>query len=73
MLAFGQIVDIIGNSAWTISEVDNTDQLKLKLKHDFPALLNINFALAVNKHVVHHNTILNFDDTVAILPPFSGG
>jgi len=73
ILAFGQIVDIIGISSWTISGVDNTDQLELTLKHDFPGLLNTKYALAVNKQVIHENTILNNDDTVAILPPFSGG
>lgn len=73
ILAFGQIVDIVGNSSWSISGVDNTDQLELKLKNDFPSLLSTKYALAVNKKVIHENTILSNDDTVAILPPFSGG
>ena len=73
ILAFGQIVDIIGTSSWTISGVDNTDQLELKLTHDFPGLLNTKYALAVNKKVIHQNTTLSHDDTVALLPPFSGG
>ena len=73
ILAFGQIVDIIGTSSWTISGVENTDKLELTLKHHFAGLLNTKYALAVNKQVIHENTILNNDDTVAILPPFSGG
>ncbi|MBK8245483.1 MAG: MoaD/ThiS family protein [Saprospiraceae bacterium] len=73
ILAFGQIVDIIGTSSWTISGVDNTDQLELKLTHDFPGLLYTKYAMAVNKKVIHQNTTLSHDDTVAILPPFSGG
>lgn len=73
ILAFGQIVDIIGTSSWTISGVDNTDQLELKLTNEFPGLLNTKYALAVNKKVIHQNTTLSHDDTVAILPPFSGG
>lgn len=73
ILAFGQIVDIVGDSSWSISGVDNTDQLELKLKKEFPGLLNTKYALAVNKQVIHQNTSLSNDDTVAILPPFSGG
>jgi len=45
----------------------------LKLKNEFPGLLNTKYALAVNKQVIHQNTSLSNDDTVAILPPFSGG
>jgi sulfur-carrier protein len=33
----------------------------------------IKYSIAVNKQVIQNNTTLNPDDTVALLPPFSGG
>jgi len=73
ILAFGQIADITGKPAWKISGVKNTDELNSKLAELFPGLTGIKYSIAVNKLVIQNNTALNPDDTVALLPPFSGG
>lgn len=73
LIVFGQIADIAGKVSWEIYDVKNTDELIEKLGHDFPTLQEIKYALAVNKEIIQKNTILNDEDTVAILPPFSGG
>ena len=73
IVAFGQIVDLTGRQSWKISGIKNTDELMRKLAEQFPTLPKINFIMAVNKNVIHNNTELNPNDTVALLPPYSGG
>ncbi len=73
LLSFGQIVDITGKPALKLSGIDNTDDLSKKLIELFPLLKSIKFSVAVNKQVIQKNTLLNQNDTVALLPPFSGG
>ena len=73
ILAFGQIADITGKAELKISNVKNTDELIKKLAETFPALPSIKFSIAVNHKVMQTNTELNDKDTVALLPPFSGG
>lgn len=73
LLAFGQVADITGKNKWKIAGVHNTDDLLQKLITDFPDLRSLSYSIAVNKVIIRENTLLANDDTVAILPPFSGG
>jgi molybdopterin synthase sulfur carrier subunit len=73
VLAFGAVTDIVGKSSFVMSDVSSTAELKTKLETDFPALKNINYAIAVNKQMVTTETALDDRATVALLPPFSGG
>lgn len=73
LLAFGQIAEMIGQAEFEISEIENTVKLSKKLLELYPALEEISYSIAVNKSIVHGNTLLKHGDTVALLPPFSGG
>ncbi len=73
VLAFGQIADIVGMSSWKVSGVMTSDDLIGQLTAQFPELSKIKFAVAVNKQVINRSVILQEQDTVALLPPFSGG
>ena len=73
LLAFGQIAEITGKSAWKMIEIKDTNELIKKLEEQFPVLVKTNYSIAVNKKVIQENTILNDNDTIALLPPFSGG
>ena len=73
LLSFGQITDITGKDALKIPDVKNTDEMKKFLVKAWPQLQSIKYSIAVNKKVVQENTQLHDGDTVAILPPFSGG
>ena len=70
--AFGQLADILGNSEITL-DAANIDELKAVLCGNYPALQYIKYAIAVNKQMISHNVSLAKNDTVALLPPFSGG
>jgi sulfur-carrier protein len=73
LLAFGQIVEITGKSAWKISEVKDTNSLIKKLEEEFPSLVKMKYSIAVNKKAIQENTTINDGDAIALLPPFSGG
>lgn len=73
VLAFGAVTDIVGTSSFVIIDVDSTDKLKSRLEDKFPALKNISYAIAVNKHIITKPMALKTNATVALLPPFSGG
>lgn len=73
VLTFGQVTDIIGESSLKIPDVKNTDELNQLLEKRYPGLKSIQYSIAVNKKMIQENTVLQNEDTVAILPPFSGG
>ncbi|MEP7267503.1 MAG: MoaD/ThiS family protein [Saprospiraceae bacterium] len=73
LLSFGQIADITGKDALKIPDVRNTYELNEFLAKAWPQLQSIKYSIAVNKKIIQENTQLDQDDTVAILPAFSGG
>ncbi|HAH55335.1 MAG TPA: molybdopterin synthase sulfur carrier subunit [Flavobacterium sp.] len=73
LLAFGQITEITGKSAWKMVEIKDSNELIKNLEEQFPALVKMKYSIAVNKKVIQENTIINERDTIALLPPFSGG
>ncbi len=73
LLFFGRLVEITGTDKLNISNVETTDELKLRLGELYPALNEITCSVAVNKNIVQTNVSLQDGDTVALLPPFSGG
>ena len=73
LLSFGQVTDITGKDTLKIPDVKNTNELNEFLSKVWPQLQSTKYSIAVNKKVVQENTQLHDGDTVAILPPFSGG
>ncbi len=73
VLVFGQLVDITKKTEMQILDIKNTNELTQKLVELFPTIISINYTLALNKKSIRENTLLNDDDTVALLPAFSGG
>jgi sulfur-carrier protein len=73
VLAFGQIAEITGKSAWKMTDIEDTDQLVKRIEGEFPNLVKMKYSIAVNKKVIQENTIITDKDTIALLPPFSGG
>ena len=72
IILFGQLADITG-SVLSLDNVADTDSLVQKLNKLYPALANKKYAVAVDKQVVNKNISLTDSNTVALLPPFSGG
>jgi len=72
LIAFGQIGEITGKELNI--EAEDLTSLKAKLLSQFPKLADKKFAFAVNRKLVHDETVvLNENDIVALMPPYSGG
>ncbi|MES2373993.1 MAG: MoaD/ThiS family protein [Bacteroidota bacterium] len=71
VISFGQLSEITGKIFQ--AEVQNTDQLAALLRDRYHIPVDIKYMVAVNKKVITNNTLLKADDTVALLPPYSGG
>ena len=73
VIIFGKLVDITGSSTLTINNVIDTAQLNEQLQNRFPGLSTYPYIIAVDKEIVHENTLLHHHNTVALLPPYAGG
>lgn len=73
VLAFGQIAEITGKAEWQTEDFQSTSALYNGLLQKYPELKMLNIAIAVNKQIVHVDRLLHEGDTVALMPPFSGG
>lgn len=71
VIAFGQIAEITGSKF--IIEASDITILKTRLHTQHPALADKKYAIAVNKKLVTTNVTLTENDTVALMPPYSGG
>jgi molybdopterin converting factor small subunit len=73
VMIFGQLTDITGKSELMLYDIPDTDTLIRTLQSIYPALSDTKFAIALNKKVIRENTLLEGDNNIALLPPFSGG
>jgi molybdopterin converting factor small subunit len=73
VLFFGKLQELAGTGRMECSTGSDTDALQQELFVKFPRLSGLPFLIAVNRELVHSNTILQPGDTVALLPPYAGG
>lgn len=71
VLAFGPLVEIVEKEFFI--EATDTKKLLASLIRQFPLLENRKMAVAVNGKIIKDVVLLEESDTVALLPPFSGG
>ena len=73
IITFGRLKDITGSGDILFDKVTDTAELIEQLHQRFPALANAPYIVAVDKQIISANTILSGENTVALLPPYSGG
>jgi molybdopterin synthase sulfur carrier subunit len=73
VIFFGSITDITNTNQIMISGCVDTQSLMNELINRFPSIVNKKYFVAVNQKMIQENTLLNAEDTVALMPPFSGG
>ncbi|ARV06880.1 molybdopterin converting factor subunit 1 [Polaribacter sp. SA4-10] len=76
ILFFGITTDLVGVSNLDLVLPDASTVLDFKslLKKKYPQLENLDsYAIAVNESYATGDLILNEKDTVAVIPPVSGG
>jgi len=73
VLLFGILEETVGRNFIEIEGASDTDSLIKKAKETNAVFIRSGFVVAVNKKVITTNQILNENDEIAFLPPFSGG
>ena len=73
LIIFGRLTDITGKNAMTLSDIPDTNTLVKQMHALHPALALNKYVIAVDRKIISGNTILNDNNTVALMPPFSGG
>ncbi|MBK9106873.1 MAG: molybdopterin synthase sulfur carrier subunit [Saprospiraceae bacterium] len=71
--AFGIVAEKMGLQQTMLSDLDDTDALKVKLESEFPDLKLVRYAIAYNRKLIHENIAFTGDCEIALLPPYSGG
>ena len=72
-LVFGSLVEVIGQGDLTLEGISDTDKLAEYLWERYPALKSRQYRMALNETLITGRAVLSDGDTVALLPPFSGG
>ena len=70
---YGQLREMTGTRELVLEEITDTDQLIREMNIRFPCLNEIPCLVAVDRHIIHSNTVLKEDQELALLPPYSGG
>ena len=75
LLLFGVFTDIFcGNKIeLTIPHNANVGDLKKYIIKKYPKTNNLNFTVAINENYAKNDDIISENQTVALIPPVSGG
>lgn len=73
VLFFGSLIDVTAISFDNIAGPMDTDSLQQSLYQKYSGLQSCKYLIAVNQKMIQKNTQLKNGDTVALMPPFSGG
>lgn len=73
LTCFGSLSDQIVADAVAVDENTDVSALQHQLVESYPVLKETPFRIAVNHRFVPMDTILQHEDRVVLMPPFSGG
>lgn len=72
VLLFGLIAERAGAHKLELSAA-STAELKALLAERIQGLASLNYAIAVDRSIVHDDRKLDGGEEIAVLPPFAGG
>lgn len=70
---FGRLTEVVGADKISVDPVIDTDSLLKMLQQKYPAIGDTGFIIAVDKKQVRDNVPLFPENTIVLMPPFSGG
>lgn len=73
VLFFGVLTEVTQTGLKIYHDVETLGNLILKIKDDFPEIVNYNYRISVNSVMVNDDPILKNGDEIAFMPPFAGG
>jgi len=71
--SFGRLAEILPVTEIGMEGMATTGDLKARLVQYYPEIAGISFSVAVNSKLSPDDLPLKHGDTIALLPPFSGG
>ena len=73
VILFGQLSEITGTSNILLERITDIKGLREALHKQYPSLATMKYIIAVDNKVIDGDMLLDEKNTVALLPPFSGG
>ncbi|KOY83375.1 molybdopterin converting factor subunit 1 [Lysinibacillus macroides] len=74
ILLFAHLQEVVGESKLSVELSDITvDQLKAWLEKQYPQLSLQSIMVAINEEFATDTTMIQSGDTIAFIPPISGG
>jgi len=70
---YGVLAEIAGSNAIELINVNDINAVKKELELKYPEVKEYNYFIAVNDKIINENRILKNEDSIAVMPPFSGG
>lgn len=70
---FGVLTEVTQTSFKHYRDIKSFDDLRLRIEDDYPEIVHYNYLISVNNELINTNPLLNNDDEVAFMPPFTGG
>lgn len=71
--AFGMVAEKLPGQQFSFPHQKDTEAFLENLYLEYPQLKDVKFSLAVNRKLVNKKTVLQGNEEIALLPPFSGG
>lgn len=73
VLFYGVLAGITGIHRKHYRGINSYQDLRFRIRDDFPGIDYYNFRIAVNNQIVNEDPVLMDNDEVAFIPPFEGG
>jgi molybdopterin synthase sulfur carrier subunit len=73
VLLFGRLAEIAGTAKLIIPAVEDTGALAAVIHERYPEMATVRYIMAVDRQTVTSPVLLTAQNSVALLPPFSGG
>lgn len=73
LLFFGNLAELAQKTKIELTNITNSTELLAYIEFHYPHLMNVKFAIAVNKKISAQEVGFHDGDVVALIPPFSGG
>lgn len=70
---FGRLVDLTQTESCTLEDVTDLNDVITKIQEQYPAIKNSTYSVALDKVITTQNVRLREGQTVAFMPPYSGG
>lgn len=70
---FGQLAEVAQTNDATLNDVVDTNDVIQKITQQYPSLKNYTYVIALDKKIISGNALVTHKQTIALMPPFSGG